>query len=76
MKYLVPQALPNTLLFLPDADRRYRELLAVVTAQADADGRYTAGSMYQAWKGWSFADKKTPSPWLTFLVERIVQRTG
>lgn len=58
------------------ADRRYREMLAVVTAQADAEGRYTAGSMYQAWKGWSFADKKTPSPWLTFLVERILQRTG
>ncbi len=57
-------------------DRRYREMLAVVTAQADADGRYTAGSMFQAWKGWSFADKKAPSPWLTFLVERILQRAG
>ncbi|MEW6093190.1 MAG: hypothetical protein AB1531_04405 [Chloroflexota bacterium] len=58
------------------ADRRYREMLAVVTAQADAEGRYTASSMYQAWKGWSFADKKVPSPWLTFRVHRIVQRAG
>jgi hypothetical protein len=58
------------------SDRRYREMLAVVNSQADADGRYTAGSMYQAWKGWSFADKKVPSPWLTFLVERILQRAG
>lgn len=56
-------------------DPRFQEMLALVTAQADADGRYTAGSMYQAWKGWSFADKKKPSPWLTFLALRIQQRT-
>ena len=28
--------------------------------------------MYRAWKGWSFADKKHPSPWLTFLVLRVL----
>jgi len=36
------------------------------------DPLYTAGSMYRAWKGWSFADKKHPSPWLTFLVLRVL----
>ena len=51
-------------------------MLAAITAQADAQGRYTAGSMYQAWKGWSFADKKRPSPWLTFLALRVQQRVG
>jgi hypothetical protein len=56
------------------ADERFREMVAAVTAQADAEARYTAGSMYQAWKAWSFADKKRPSPWLTFLVERIRRR--
>jgi hypothetical protein len=30
--------------------------------------------MYRAWKGWSFADKKNPSPWLTLLVHRILKR--
>jgi hypothetical protein len=30
--------------------------------------------MYQAWKGWSFADKKLPSPWLTLIALRIVKR--
>jgi hypothetical protein len=30
--------------------------------------------MYRAWKGWSFADKKNPSPWLTFLVLRLQRR--
>ncbi len=58
------------------ADPRFGEMVAAITAQADAQGRYTAGSMYQAWKGWSFADKKQPSPWLTFLVLRIQARVG
>ena len=57
-------------------DSRFRQMLDVVTAQADEAGRYTAGSMYRAWKGWSFADKKRPSPWLTFLVQRIQRRAG
>jgi hypothetical protein len=45
-----------------------------ITAQADYEGRYTATSMYRAWQGWSFADKKNPSPWLTFLVLRVQER--
>ena len=55
-------------------DARFREMLETVTAQADEDGHYTATSMYRDWKGWSFADKRTPSPWLTFLVLRILKR--
>ena len=55
-------------------DPRFREMVTTITDQADADGRYTAGSMYRAWKGWSFSNKKQPSPWLTFLVLRILQR--
>jgi hypothetical protein len=57
------------------ADPRYQQMVAAIAAQADAEGRYTASSMYQSWKGWSFADKKNPSPWLTFLAWRI-QRQG
>jgi hypothetical protein len=52
------------------ADPRFQEMVATITAQADEGGRYTASSMYRAWKGWSFADKKNPSPWLTFLALR------
>jgi hypothetical protein len=55
-------------------DPRFQEMVAAITEQADDEGRYTATSMYRAWKGWSFADKKTPSPWLTFLVLRIQRR--
>jgi hypothetical protein len=56
-------------------DSRFQEMLEELTAQADSQGRYTATSMYRAWKGWSFANKKHPSPWLTLLVERILKRT-
>jgi hypothetical protein len=55
-------------------DPRFREMVDTLIAQADEQGRYTAASMYRAWKGWSFADKKNPSPWLTFLVARIAER--
>jgi hypothetical protein len=55
-------------------DPRFQEIVRSITGQADGDGRYTATSMYRAWKGWSFADKKWPSPWLTFLVLRIQKR--
>ena len=55
-------------------DPRFLQMIETITAQADEEGRYTAGSMYRAWKGWSFADKKHPSPWLTFLVLRILGR--
>ena len=53
------------------ADPRYQQMVAAIKDQADAEGQYTPSSMYQSWKGWSFADKKTPSPWLTFLAWRI-----
>lgn len=57
-------------------DTRFREMLRMITDQAHEDGRITAGSMYLAWRGWSFANKKAPSPWLTFLVLRVLKRVG
>jgi hypothetical protein len=56
------------------ADPRFGKMMETITAQADDEGHYTANSMYRAWKGWPFADKKHPSPWLTFLVLRIQRR--
>jgi hypothetical protein len=55
-------------------DPRFQELIAAITGQADENGRYTPASMYMAWKKWGFADKKRPSPWITFLVLRIQKR--
>jgi len=57
-------------------DLRFREMVTTITSQADDKGRYTATSMYRHWKGWSFADKMKPSPWLTFQVLRILKRVG
>jgi hypothetical protein len=57
-------------------DPRFVQMVQAITAQADPTGRYTAASMYQSWKGWSFADKKNLSPWLTFLVYAILKRIG
>ena len=56
------------------ADPRLGEMVREVTNQADERGRYRAGSMYRAWKEWSFADKKQASPFLTLLAMRIVRR--
>ena len=58
------------------SDPRFREMLETITAQADEEGRYTAGSMYRAWKDWEFANKKRSSAWLTFLVLRLQKRVG
>jgi hypothetical protein len=55
-------------------DPRFQQMVSTIMTQADDEGRYTASSMYRAWQGWSFADKRTPSPWLTFLAWRIRKR--
>lgn len=55
-------------------DSRFHQMIDAITQQAGPDGRYTATSMYRDWKDWSFADKKHPSPWLTFLVYRVLKR--
>ena len=55
-------------------DPRLEQMVDEITAKADADGRATASSMFRSWSGWSFADKKHPSPWLTFLVARLAAR--
>ena len=55
-------------------DARFRRMADELLGQLDEDGRVTARSMYRAWKGWSFADKKHPSPWLTLLAHRIARR--
>lgn len=57
-------------------DARLREMVDVVLRQQDADGRYTPESVWMAWKTWDFGQKKTPSPWLTLLVWRMVGRLG
>lgn len=55
-------------------DTRLREMAGNIAVHANAQGRYTATSIYRTWPGWSFSDKKHPSPWLTFLAVRMLCR--
>jgi hypothetical protein len=55
-------------------DPRLAEMVGLVLAQADAQGRFTPTSVWQAWAGWDFGQKKVPSPWLTLLALRLQQR--
>lgn len=55
-------------------DRRFREVLSVIESKRDERGRFTPGSVWTSWKGWDFDQKKEPSRWVTFMVERIHRR--
>ncbi|NCA99147.1 MAG: hypothetical protein EOM70_07205 [Clostridia bacterium] len=55
-------------------DPRLQSMLAAVQVQADAEGWYTPQSVWKAWAGWDFGQKKVPSPYLTFLINRIEKR--
>ncbi len=57
-------------------DPRFLEMIDIIRDKANSDGLYTPESIWMAWKGWDFAQKKQPSPWITFLVLRIFKRIG
>ena len=52
-------------------DHRFRDMLSVIESKRDEQGRFTPESIWTAWKGWDFTQKKEPSRWVTFMVERI-----
>jgi hypothetical protein len=55
-------------------DPRLREMISVMVAKLDSDGRATPESVWAAWKDWEFGQKKVPSRWVTLLVERVRHR--
>ncbi|MEJ5311547.1 MAG: hypothetical protein WHX52_17445 [Anaerolineae bacterium] len=55
-------------------DARLQEMAALVVSKADAESRFTPESIWTAWKGWDFGQKRVPSRWLTLLVVRMVER--
>jgi len=57
-------------------DPRLTEMYEVVKNKAAEDGRFTPESVYRAWRGWDFGQKKEPSRWLTLLIRRVVMRMG
>jgi hypothetical protein len=46
------------------------------TGLADADGRFTSGSIWTKWRGWEFCRKKEPTRWVTLLAWRALARMG
>ena len=53
-----------------------KEMLDIVVAKQDSEGKYIPESVWQDWKGWDFGQKNQPSEYLTFLVYRILKRLG
>lgn len=53
-----------------------KEMLDIVVAKQDSEGKYRPESVWQDWKGWDFGQKSQPSKYLTFLVYRILKRMG
>lgn len=54
-------------------DKRFKEMINVVASKADQDGRFIPESVWTAWKGWDFSQKKLPSQGLTLYAQRILQ---
>ncbi len=54
-------------------DPRLRDMLGILISKMDNQGRFTNESVWTAWKGWEFGQKKEPSKWLTLMAWRIIQ---
>ena len=55
-------------------DSRLQEMVEIIARKADAQGLFTPESVWMAWKEWDFGQKRLPSPWLTLLAQRVIQR--
>lgn len=55
-------------------DKRFKDMLGIVQAKADGDGRFVPESIWMAWKDWDFSQKKVPSRGLTLFVKQIEKR--
>lgn len=55
-------------------DPRFVEMITLLSHKTGAEGMISPESVWKAWEGWDFGQKKAPSEWLTFLVCRILAR--
>jgi len=58
------------------SDARFMEMVAVLRGKQDENGLFTPEAIYTKCKGWDFGQKKSPSPYLTYLCYRILKRMG
>ncbi len=55
-------------------DKRLQAMLKILQSRADKQGRFTPESIWTAWGEWEFGQKRLPSPWLTFVAQRVLRR--
>ena len=55
-------------------DKRLLEMINIIEAKKDGEGRFTAESVWRAWSSWEFGQKKEPSFFVTLQVYRIFNR--
>ena len=55
-------------------DERFLEMIEILRMKSDSSGLYKAESVWRAFKEWDFGQKRESSPWITFLVYRILKR--
>ncbi|MBN2172178.1 MAG: terpene cyclase/mutase family protein [Candidatus Krumholzibacteriota bacterium] len=55
-------------------DARLGEVVDLLLAGGDPEGRFRAGSIHRAWSDFDFGQKREPSRWLTLLVHRVAGR--
>jgi hypothetical protein len=58
------------------SDPRLQDMLNVLQAKADERGHFAPESVWQAWAGWDFGQKRESSPWITLLAQRIFSRVN
>lgn len=58
------------------ADPRLKELVDLLAAKDDGNGRFQPESVWQPWKDWEFGQKREPSRWVTLLVQAVWKRKG
>lgn len=58
------------------ADKGFLEMVGMIKAKQDESGLFTPESIYTKCKGWDFGQKKTVSPYLSFLCIRILRRVS
>ncbi len=57
-------------------DKRFNEMLIIIESKASSDYQFIPESVYQKCKEWDFGQKKQPSPWLTYICIRTLERSG
>lgn len=58
------------------SDGRFQEMVDSIRSKQNPAGMFTPESVYRAYQGWDFGQKKKPSPYLTFLCLRIIKRAS